>query len=132
MSTRALITVKDQSGEYHIYRHSDGYPDSTCGVIADIERVINSRLVWPLPRFEADEFAAGIPALLKESGGGYRLSGGPESHGDIEFWYVVTCPGASLFAAGDKKVPVIVNWQGHGKRGSQELYRATKTAKVHQ
>jgi hypothetical protein len=26
MSTRALYTTKDDQGEYHVYKHHDGYP----------------------------------------------------------------------------------------------------------
>ena len=90
MSTRCVITVIGGAGTFHIYRHSDGYPDTPYGVIADLQKVIDGDFVWNLPRFEADEFAAGIIATLKnDGGGGYRFSKGPKYHGDLEYVYVV-------------------------------------------
>jgi len=43
MSTRAMIRFgRKYNGKLHaeasIYRHSDGYPDTTCGVLADLAR----------------------------------------------------------------------------------------------
>lgn len=89
MSTHCVITVKDEAGKFHIYRHSDGYPDNKHGVIAGLQQVINETKIWELPRFEADEFAAGIIATLKKSHGDYRFSKGPQNHGDLAFCYVV-------------------------------------------
>jgi len=119
MSTRALITVKDDHDTFHIYRHSDGYPDTEYGVLADLQRVVESDQVWPLPRFEADEFAAAIPAVLKERAGNYRLSTGPEAHGDIEYWYKVY----PLLGR------VVVKWQGHGEHGETRLTRKATVPK---
>lgn len=89
MSTRCVITVKDESSEYSIYRHHDGYPDGPHGVLSDLNKVSVSGKVWKLPRFEADDFAAGILAELKTSGGGYRMSDGPQEHSDLEYVYTV-------------------------------------------
>jgi hypothetical protein len=71
MSTQAVITFKDQHGEYSIFRHWDGYPS---GVIPDLDALFKSNFVWPLPRFEADEAAAGMIAMFKRDPGNYRLT----------------------------------------------------------
>jgi hypothetical protein len=40
-----------------VYKHSDGYPDgAVCWITKALEHA------WPLPRFEADEFAAAFVA----------------------------------------------------------------------
>jgi hypothetical protein len=62
MSTRALYTFRSDDGteEYHVYKHSDGYPtgaaDAICAALP---------FAWPLPRYEADEFAAAFVAANK-------------------------------------------------------------------
>jgi hypothetical protein len=113
MSTRAVYTFQDD-GEglhesYHVYKHHDGYPE---GAAKWIEKALDH--AWPLPRFEADDFAAAFVAANKPSkaqviaespyfaepenqkyapqGGGVRLmlAGGPEIFpGDIEYHYVI-------------------------------------------
>lgn len=98
MGTRAILIVKekDSNEAFHIYRHWDGYPDEKGGVLSDLEKVVNSNLVWALPRYEADEFASGIIACLKQSDGNYRLL---NSHpGDIgqEFEYHISCENGVL------------------------------------
>jgi hypothetical protein len=45
-----------------IYKHSDGYPE---GAVCWITRALE--FAWPLPRFEADEFAAAFVAANKHS-----------------------------------------------------------------
>lgn len=64
MSTRAVYTFHDERGRYHVYKHSDGYPEGMGACYA-----INAALTfaWPLPRFEADEFAAAFIAANKSS-----------------------------------------------------------------
>lgn len=113
MGTRALLTFKDQYATVHVYRHWDGYPE---GVLPDLQAVANSDKVWPLPRFEADEFSSGVIAALKDSPGNYRLSNGPDAHGDVEYWYTVT----------GEKGGICVNWNGHGKTGQQLIKRKVK------
>lgn len=38
MSTRCVINFEDSYGKAKIYRHSDGYPESDVGVLADLEK----------------------------------------------------------------------------------------------
>jgi hypothetical protein len=60
MSTRACYTFIDETEEVHVYKHSDGYPTGAAEfIIAALE------FAWPLPRFEADEFAAAFVAANK-------------------------------------------------------------------
>jgi hypothetical protein len=62
MSTRAIYTFADKEGEwtqgpFNVYKHSDGYPTGAAGaLIAALQHA------WPLPRYEADEFAAAFVA----------------------------------------------------------------------
>lgn len=60
MSTRAVYTFKDDGGEYHVYKHCDGYPS---GAADSIGLAIPN--AWKFPRFEADEFAAAFVAVNK-------------------------------------------------------------------
>jgi len=65
MSTRALYSVFDGSAKLpaaNIYIHHDGYPS---GALDHIKAAL--RFAWPLPRFEADEFAAALCAGRKAS-----------------------------------------------------------------
>ncbi len=61
MSTRALYTFTDETSSWNVYKHHNGYPTGAASVI-------NAALkwfAWPLPRFEADEFAAAFCAAGK-------------------------------------------------------------------
>ena len=89
MSTRAVYGFRDQHGIYHVYIHYDGYPT---GAAQKFEALLKSNCRWELPRFEADEFAAGFVAVNKDSAGSVRLTQGPEQHGDIEYYYIVYQP----------------------------------------
>lgn len=89
MSTNALIYVVEQSGTfenptktYAIYKHWDGDPQ---GVQTMIERALT--LAWPLPRFEADEFAASFIAANKTGSGDVRLVN-PDEASNTWFDYV--------------------------------------------
>lgn len=97
MSTRALYTFRDADGEYHVYKHHDGYPDEHGG-FATIGAA--KRLAWDLPRFEADEFAAAFVAAAKDGPGGVRLlhSGKWQdvAPGDIAYRYEITCVDGKL------------------------------------
>ena len=75
MSTNALIYIVEPSDTidgsetiYAIYKHWDGYP---AGVQYMIEDAL--KIAWPLPRFEADEFAASFVAANKKGSGDVRL-----------------------------------------------------------
>ena len=59
MSTRAVYSFFDSEGPAaaHVYKHHDGYPS---GAIQAIEAALE--YAWPLPRYEADEFAAAFAA----------------------------------------------------------------------
>jgi len=61
MSTRAMYTFTG-SGTFHVYKHHDGYPS---GAVQWIRAALDH--AWPLPRFEADDFAAAFVAANKFS-----------------------------------------------------------------
>ncbi len=89
MSTRAVFTfIEDgRSGDaFHIYKHCDGYPSHAAKCIRAAVP-----LAWPLPRFEACEFAAAFVAANKEAGGGnIYLTTSWEDHGDLEYRYEIS------------------------------------------
>ena len=95
MSTRAIYTFKDEHGEYHVYKHSDGYPS---WALRFIEAATKN--AWPLPRFEADEFAAAFVAANKEGCGGVRLTAGATwqdtAWADIQYRYLIQMRGKQL------------------------------------
>jgi hypothetical protein len=87
MSTRSVFEVKSDAGSMFIYKHWDGYPSGAQQVI---RAAIDSGKVWPLPRFEPDEFAAGIIAAGKDGGGDFRLLGSRGAiPADVEYWHVL-------------------------------------------
>lgn len=51
--------------------------------------MLNSEYTWELPRFEADEFAAGFVAQHKDGEGDIRLTNSHMNHEDIEYWYLI-------------------------------------------
>lgn len=84
MSTPAVITFKDDEGAFRIYQHYEGAPATVAAsLIAALE------FSWPLPRFEASEFAAAYIRANKISGGGIYLSNGGDGE-DVSFSYIVT------------------------------------------
>jgi hypothetical protein len=90
MATRCNVIVEDEYSRIQIYLHWDGYPKA---VIADISQALG--YAWPLPRFEASEFAAAIVRAWKDIGGGnIDIDGSPKGfelvHGDIEWLYVIS------------------------------------------
>ena len=109
MSTRAVVTIRDERDTFHIYTHFDGYPEY------QVKR-INDALVfaWKLPRFEAMDFAAAFVRGAKECGGNIYFTKGPENHSDLEYKYIVTAREDKLLVAifnvdGDKAEPL---WSG--------------------
>jgi len=99
MSTRGLYTFIDNDGQYHVYVHSDNYPDGEHGGVNKINRTLAK--AWPLPRFEADEFATAFIATVKDGPGGVRLTLGETwqkaAPADIEYHYVVSMKGSALY-----------------------------------
>lgn len=91
MGTRAVFTFKDADSKFHVYKHWDCYPS---GAVDFIHKA--AKLAWPLPRFEADEFATSFIAANKNGSGDVRLTKSPSHHGDIEYIYEVS------FSAGQK------------------------------
>lgn len=65
MSTRGVYRFRDGSnhGPFTVYKHSDNYPWGEHGGVAAIKAALP--YTWPLPRFEANEFAAGFVAAHK-------------------------------------------------------------------
>lgn len=76
MSTRAMYTfIGDKSGrsreQFHVYKHHDGYPiNGTSGAVFWLKAALD--YAWPLPRYEADDFAAAFVAANKSSGESLR------------------------------------------------------------
>jgi hypothetical protein len=91
MGTRAVYTFIDAGSRRSVYKHWDGYPAWACRFIANA-----LSLAWPLPRFEADEFAAAFVAANKKEAGNVYLTSGPEAHGDLAYRYEIRCPGGRL------------------------------------
>ena len=86
MGTRAVYTFIDEDGRHSVYKHWDGHPTWACKFIANA-----LPQAWPLPRFEADEFAAAFVAANKKQAGDIRLTSGPDAHGDLAYAYEVRC-----------------------------------------
>lgn len=105
MTTRAVITFIDTNRKCAIYRHCDGYPDGDSGVVADIKRALP--FAWPLPRFEADEFAAAFVRASKDTPGGVYLTTRASAHGDLSYEYEVSFTGqfikVNVFTSRPKK-----------------------------
>lgn len=92
MSTRAVVTIKDDSDTFHIYTHSDGYPEY------QVVRIVKAlKFAWPLPRFEAMDFAAGFVAANKKHGGELYLTKDWQLHPDLEYRYEVTARTGDYF-----------------------------------
>ncbi len=89
MGTRCVVTFVDEFcgewREFSVYKHYDGYPSS----IIPLLRAGMLNYAWPLPRYEADEFACAFIKQAKEGEGDVRLTTGPDAHGDLDFTYRV-------------------------------------------
>lgn len=95
MSTRGCYRFTDEHGSFTVYKHHDNYPEGPHGGIAAIEAA--TEFAWPLPRFEADDFAAAFVSANKLAAGSVRLlntPAGPPSlehmPSDIEYLYDVS------------------------------------------
>lgn len=95
MGTRAIVTLADSTTLERplvIYQHWDGYPQ---GMAISVRNALP--IAWPLPRFEADEFAAALLAGSKTEGGNLRVLGVGDWRElapiDIEYAYVIA-PGS--------------------------------------
>lgn len=93
MSTRAIYTFEDGQDERHVYIHHDGYPT---GAADKIRAWQVSGLSWPLPRFEADEAAAGFIAANKTLAGSVRVAASRTGAIDVEFGYRFTLKAGAL------------------------------------
>ncbi len=103
MSTRAVYTFKDKWTEYHVYRHSDGYPE---GAVKWISAAIP--FAWELPRFEAGDFGCAFIAAdrMRSKERGYMQGGstslmpnGPiksVAPGDINYRYEIECESGAI------------------------------------
>jgi len=85
MSTSATITITDNHETFHIYRHCDGNPSS---VITDLIKA--KTFAWPLPRFEASDFAAAIVAAMKQEGGGQIYLSQEAALYEVDYHYIIT------------------------------------------
>lgn len=107
MSTRACYRFIEPDlksaiagGIVTVYKHHDGYP---IGALKAIKNAL--ALAWPLPRFEADEFAAAFVAANKPGPGGVRLVAltGAEAFRefatDIDYLYDITTEQRDLIVA---------------------------------
>jgi len=68
MSTKAIYFFEerlDDDSYYGVFKHYDGYPQGAAAHIEDAKAY-----AWPLPRWEADEFAAAFVAANKNPKGG--------------------------------------------------------------
>lgn len=87
MSTRAIYSFIDATDTHHVYVHYDGYPS---GAAAYFKQWLDSGLSWTLPRFEADEAAAGFVAAIKTGQGGVRLVKNRTDCVDVEYGYRIS------------------------------------------
>lgn len=121
MSTRAIYTFRDNQDEYHVYKHMDGYPS---GAVGAIENAL--AFAWPLPRFEADEFAAGFVASNKSGTGGVRLlhSGKWQdiAPGDIQYRYEIFEMDGKLYVSAFE---VDCDWDNNNTWTCKPLYTGT-------
>ncbi|MGH7172937.1 MAG: hypothetical protein ACRELG_21865 [Gemmataceae bacterium] len=91
MGTRAVYTFIDELNCVSVYKHWDGYPTWACRDIANA-----LPLAWPLPRFEAEEFAAAFVAANKKGRGDIYLIACPKAPGGLAYRYEIRCPDGQL------------------------------------
>lgn len=101
MSTRACYVFQEGPNtlSHIVYKHHDGYPTGAVEWLAAARA-----LAWPLPRYEADEFAASFIAANKDGPGGLRLCGAGEWRDlcppDIEYLYIVRPENNTVYVEG--------------------------------
>ena len=99
MGTRAIIEFADVRDErpgngFLVYQHWDGDPVTVrTNVLAALP------LAWPLPRFEADEFAAAYIAANKKREGGFRLVRYDVDTFDAVRWHRVYVEDGTLYVS---------------------------------
>ena len=93
MGTRAIYTFEDGYTERHVFIHYDGYPT---GAASYFRKWLEAGTSWPLPRFEADEAAAGFIAAVKRGPGNVRICSARFDYCDVEFGYRVTSQDGTL------------------------------------
>jgi len=91
MGTRAVYSFIDERSCVSVYKHWDGYPAQACRFIANA-----LPMAWPLPRFEAEEFAAAFVAANKKGRGDIYLISGPNPPGGLAYRYEIRCPDGRL------------------------------------
>jgi len=91
MGARAVYTFIDELNCVSVYKHWDGYPRCGCRFIANA-----LPLAWPLPRFEAEEFAAAFVAANKKGRGDIYLIAGPKAPDGLAYRYEIRCPDGRL------------------------------------
>lgn len=119
MSTRAMYTFTDQHDTIHVYKHFDGYPEGAAEFITAA-----LALAWPLPRFEADDFAAAFVAANKDSGGNVRLCGTRiqqpwDMACDAEYWYQISYHGGPELTI----IAYSVSWWDKDQRQQERIYQ---------
>jgi hypothetical protein len=87
MGTRAIYTFEDGDTERHIFVHYDGYPT---GAASYFKQWLDTNYSWALPRFEANEAAAGFVAAIKTGPGNVRICAARFDYCDVEFGYRMT------------------------------------------
>ena len=110
MGTRAVYTFLDDRGTHHVYKRWDGYPEGALQFIS-----FAKDKAWPLPRYEADEFATAFISANKEASGDLRLTEHWDKHGDLDYRYEVRC------RSNDKDLHVIIYQVGFGSENSKVM-----------
>jgi len=90
MGTRAIYTFEDENDERHIFVHFDNYP---VGAAEYLRQWLDAGVSWTMPRFEADEAAAGFVAAIKTGAGNVRIASDRFASRDVEFGYRVFMKG---------------------------------------
>lgn len=119
MSTRGIYIFKDKDGSaFHVYKHFDNYPLGACEFLVDA-----LKKAWPLPRYEADEFACAFIAANKDCGGGVRLV--PHGVTDMgqDYTYIITCPDADVF--GKAKAEIMIEFEDCDEDGISYTFRGS-------
>lgn len=119
MSTRGIYIFKDKNGlEFHVYKHHDNYPSGACAFLWNA-----IKKAWPLPRFEADEFACAFIAANKDSGGDVRLV--PHGVTDMgqDYTYIITCPNANAFSQG--KAELMIEFDDIDEDGKEYTFKGS-------